>query len=101
VGVLLGSSFLNIVPLALVRELGFISEIALGLIGFEMGSHLHLSELRRMGRSIIFILIGEAFGAFLLVAGGVYWLTGSDYTAVIFGALAAAIEDGKYPIRTQ
>jgi NhaP-type Na+/H+ or K+/H+ antiporter len=43
-----------------------------------------------MGRTIIFILIGEAFGAFLLVAGGVYWLTGSDYTALVFGALAAA-----------
>jgi len=90
VGVLLGSSFLNVVPLPLVHELGFISEIALGLIGFEMGSHLHLGELRRMGRTIIFILIGEAFGAFLLVAAGVYWLTGSDYTALVFGALATA-----------
>ena len=90
VGVLLGSSFLDIVPLPLVKELGFISEIALGLIGFEMGSHLRLSELRRMGRTIAFILVGEAFGAFLLVAAGVYWLTGSDYTALIFGALAAA-----------
>jgi Kef-type K+ transport system membrane component KefB len=90
VGVLLGSSFLNIVPLALVSELDFISEIALGLIGFEMGSQLHLSELRRMGRTILLILLGNAFGAFLLVAGGVYWLTGSDYTAIIFGALAAA-----------
>jgi len=90
VGVLLGSSFLNIVPLALVSELDFISEIALGLIGFEMGSQLHLNELRRMGRTIVLILLGNAFGAFLLVAGGVYWLTGSDYTAIIFGALAAA-----------
>jgi len=37
VGVLLGSSFLNIVPISLVRELDFINEIALGLIGFDMG----------------------------------------------------------------
>jgi NhaP-type Na+/H+ or K+/H+ antiporter len=43
-----------------------------------------------MGRSIFFILIGQAFGTFLLVAVGVYWLTGLDYMAVIFGALAAA-----------
>ena len=46
VGIVLGSSFLNIVPLSIVNELGFISEIALGLIGFEMGSHIFLSELR-------------------------------------------------------
>ncbi len=90
VGVLLGSSFLNVVPMQLVSELSVISEIALGLIGFEMGSRLRLDELRRMGRMILFILLGEAFGTFLLVAGGVYWLTGSDYTALIFGALAAA-----------
>jgi Kef-type K+ transport system membrane component KefB len=90
VGVLLGSSFLNIVPMPLVNELGIISEIALGLIGFEMGSRLRLSELRRMGRTIMFILVGEAFGAFILVALSVYWITGSDYTALIFAALATA-----------
>jgi NhaP-type Na+/H+ or K+/H+ antiporter len=90
VGVLLGSSFLNVVPLSLAHELGFISGIALGLIGFDMGSHLCFSELRRLGRSILFILLGEAFGALLLVAGGVYLITHSTYTALVFGALAAA-----------
>jgi NhaP-type Na+/H+ or K+/H+ antiporter len=90
VGVLLGSSFLNVVPLSLVQELGFISEIALGLIGFDMGSHLCFEEMRRLGRSILFILFCEAFGALLLVAGGVYLTTHSTYTALVFGALAAA-----------
>ena len=90
VGLLLGTSFLNIVPLELVRELDFISEIALGLIGFEIGSHLRFGELRRMGRMILLILLGEAVGTFLLVTTGVYLVTRSDYTALIFGALAAA-----------
>ncbi|MBN1135212.1 MAG: cation:proton antiporter [Anaerolineae bacterium] len=90
VGVLLGSSFLNIVPPSLAHELGFISDIALALIGFDMGSHLRFDELRRLGRSIMFILLGNAFGAFLLVAGGVYWITHSIHTAIIFGALASA-----------
>jgi Kef-type K+ transport system membrane component KefB len=40
VGVVLGVSFLNIVPLELSNELIFIGEIALGLIGFDMVSHL-------------------------------------------------------------
>ncbi len=90
VGVLLGSSFLDVVPLALTKELGFISEIALGLIGFEIGSHLRFDELRNMGKSIIFILIGEVFGAYFLVGLGIYLLTGSDYTGLIFGSLAVA-----------
>ncbi|HHS97339.1 MAG TPA: cation:proton antiporter [Chloroflexi bacterium] len=90
VGLLLGTSFLNVIPLEMVQELGFISEIALGLIGFEIGSHLRFEELRRMGPTILAILLGEAVGTFLLVTAGVYLLTGSDYTALIFGALAAA-----------
>lgn len=89
-GTVLGSSFLNIVPLDLAQNLEFVSELALGLIGFEMGSHLHLEDLRRLGRSIATILFFEAFGTFALVAGGVTLLTGELSTGLIFGALAAA-----------
>jgi NhaP-type Na+/H+ or K+/H+ antiporter len=89
-GVLHGPSFLNVIPLGVSQELLLISEIALGLIGFDMGSHLRLSEIRKLGKSIIFILIFEAFGAFFLVTAGVYALTQSWYTALIFGALSSA-----------
>ena len=90
VGVILGSSFLNIVPLELIDELTFISQIALGLIGFDMGSHLHLRELRRLGRSIASILLFEAVGTFALVTAGIYAVTRSWHTALIFGALSSA-----------
>jgi Kef-type K+ transport system membrane component KefB len=89
-GVLLGNSFLNIVPLELTEELVFISEIALGLIGFDMGSHLRLGELRRLGRSLVFILLFEAIGTFGIVTAGVYAITQSWHTALIFGALSSA-----------
>ena len=89
-GVLLGSSFLNIVPLELVEELGFISQIALGLIGFDIGSHLRFDELRKMGRSIFSILVFESVGTFALVTAGIYFITESWYTALVFGALASA-----------
>jgi Kef-type K+ transport system membrane component KefB len=90
VGVLLGSSFLNVVPLPLVHELAFVSEIALALIGFDMGSHLRFAELRRLGNSILAILLCEGVGAFVLVASGVFLLTRSVPTALVFGALASA-----------
>jgi Kef-type K+ transport system membrane component KefB len=90
IGVILGTSFLNIIPLDLAEELTFISEIALGLIGFDIGSHLLFSDLRRLGRSLIFILLFEAVGTFALVTVGVYAITQSWYTAIIFGALSSA-----------
>lgn len=67
-GVLHGPSFLNAVPPELVDQLTFLSEIALGLIGFDMGGHVLMRDL---GRSIIFILLCEALGTFALVTAGV------------------------------
>jgi Kef-type K+ transport system membrane component KefB len=89
-GVAFGPSFLNIVPTELSSELIFISEIALGLIGFDIGSHLKLSEIRKMGRSILTILFFESFAAFILVAIGVYLFTRDLNTAVMFGAISTA-----------
>jgi Kef-type K+ transport system membrane component KefB len=89
-GVLLGTSFLNVVPLELAQELTFVSEIALGLIGFDIGSHLLYSELRGLGRSIVLILLFEALGTFALVTAGVYLITRAWHTALIFGALSSA-----------
>jgi Kef-type K+ transport system membrane component KefB len=90
IGVILGPSLLNVVPLQLSEQLIFVSEIALGLIGFDIGSHLLFGELRRLGRSILFILLFEAVGTFILVTLGIYLLVQSWYTALIFGALASA-----------
>ncbi|HIC89631.1 MAG TPA: hypothetical protein EYP04_09555, partial [Anaerolineae bacterium] len=90
IGVLLGPSFSNIVPLELASGLTFISEIALGLIGFDMGGHLRFRDLRKLGKSILLIVLFEAIGAFALVTLGVYAITGSLFTALIFGALSSA-----------
>jgi Kef-type K+ transport system membrane component KefB len=89
-GVTFGPSFLNIIPTELSSELLFISEIALGLIGFDIGSHLKLSEIRKIGKSILTILLFEAFGAFLLVTTGIYVFTRDLNTAVMFGAISTA-----------
>jgi NhaP-type Na+/H+ or K+/H+ antiporter len=89
-GVLLGPSVLSLVPPEFNDNLTFISEIALGLIGFDMGGHLRFSELRRLGKSILLIVLCEATGAFVLVGLGTYTVTQSIPSALIFGALASA-----------
>jgi Kef-type K+ transport system membrane component KefB len=89
-GVLHGPSFLNVIPLELSEELLFISEIALGLIGFDIGSHLIRKDLRQLGGRIFTIVLFEAFGTFLIVTAGVYAVTQSLSTALLFGALSSA-----------
>lgn len=86
-GVLLGKSFMGwLQPEALSAVTG----LALGLIGFAIGSQLHIVQLRKMGRIILWISTLEAFGAFLLVALSIWLLTGKLYQGLMFGALAAA-----------
>ncbi len=89
-GLILGPSLLNLIPGELNGSLTFISELALGLIGFDIGGHLRFEELKKVGKCIIPIVIFEAFGAFLLVGAGIYILTGSLPATLIFGSLASA-----------
>ncbi|MBN1351549.1 cation:proton antiporter [candidate division KSB1 bacterium] len=90
IGVLLGSSGFNLVKLHDVEGMDVIVSFTLGLIGFGIGRELKVSQLRSLGKSILSIVVFEAFGAFLLVAIGVTILTKSIATGLIFGALASA-----------
>lgn len=86
-GVLLGRSALQWLD---PGSLEVVASLALGLIGFTIGSQLKIFQLRKMGKVIVWISFLEAFGAFLLVAGAVWLLRGSLFEALIFGALASA-----------
>jgi Kef-type K+ transport system membrane component KefB len=79
-----------VVPAELTDNLTFVTELALGLIGFEMGEHMRFDQLRQLGTSILVIVLLQAAGAFLLVAAGVYLITGSLPAALIFGSIAMA-----------
>lgn len=86
-GVLLGRSVLNWIE---PDSLTGVTSLALGLIGFTIGSQLKLYQLRKVGSSILWISLLEAFGAFLLVAVAVFLLTGEVFKGLVFGALASA-----------
>ncbi|MDX1436685.1 MAG: cation:proton antiporter [Anaerolineales bacterium] len=92
IGVFMGESFLNLVPLELIDNLGFISELALGLIGFDIGGHLLFRDLRKYGRSIIWILILQSVGTAIVVGIGVYLLTQNIVLAFLMGAIASATD---------
>ena len=89
-GLFLGSSFFNIINFATLNKMNVLSDLALGIVAFIIGSEMRIALLRKMGKGLLAIILAESFGAFLLVFLGVYLLTRNLPTALIFGAMAPA-----------
>jgi len=89
-GVLIGPSIFGIVDQSAQTNLGFITNIALGFVAFSIGLELRMLTLKKLGSSIVYIIIIESLGAFLIVLGGIYLLTKNFTLALIFAALAPA-----------
>ncbi len=88
-GIILGPDVLGIIHLSSV-ETETMTNIALGFVAFIIGGELTLSILRKIGKSIIAIIIGESLGAFFIVFLGIYLLTNNVTMALIFAAMAPA-----------
>jgi len=89
-GVVLGGSVLGVFPEEVLSRVGILFDLALGFIAFNIGEELTLSRLRRLGKSIITIVILEAFGAFIVVNLVVLGLTHKIYEALVLGAVSSA-----------
>jgi Kef-type K+ transport system membrane component KefB len=89
-GVILGPAVLNIYNESIIKQLSFITEIALGFVAFSIGSELRISSLRSLGSGIVYIILSESFAAFSLVAILIYILTKDLPLALIFGSMAPA-----------
>jgi len=93
-GLILGPSILRVFPVEFNSQLGFVSQIALALIGANLGSSLKFRELRAIGWKLPLIFACEAVLVLLLVWGGAYIVTGELTVALIFGSLAVATAPG-------
>lgn len=89
-GVLLGPSVFDVLSDQRVETLGFIPDVALGFVALSIGMELKFSALKKLGKSIIYIILLESFGAFVLVFGALYLLTGDAVLSLLFGAIAPA-----------
>lgn len=91
VGVLLGISLLRILTPEILDHLEPVSTIALGIIAFIIGVELRLDVIRKLGKSIFFIVLFECFSAFLLVFIGLQLIFPvSRELALLLGAVASA-----------
>jgi len=90
-GVLLGVSLLEIFQEDSLRDLDLVNDLALGLIGFTIGSELRRDVFKKLGKPIFLIALFESLCAFLLVTLFVWILYPSKiYLAIILGAVASA-----------
>lgn len=104
IGAIAGESVLGIVKRQTVSDLGELSFLALGFIGFMIGGELRREIFKKFGRQIMTILLAEGIGAFI-VAGGLafgvsYWVTGSMNVAGILGLVLGAIASATAPAAT-
>jgi len=89
-GLLLGVSGFNFINTEMIEQTSFISDLALCIIAFNIGSELELPVLKKLGKTIFSIAFFEAMGAFVLVTGVSYLLTKNVGVALILGAISAA-----------
>lgn len=90
IGLLIGESFNGFLSGSTIDSFRPIISLALGIIGFMIGSEIHLDRFRRYSRSIYTILFMEAFLTFFLVAIVTVLITGKIYIGLILGALSSA-----------
>ncbi len=66
-GVALGVSLFGILDDVVVEDLSALSTVALGIIAFIIGVELRLDVIKKLGKSVLLIVIFECLGAFAIV----------------------------------
>ncbi|MGQ0736489.1 MAG: cation:proton antiporter [Acidobacteriota bacterium] len=88
VGVVIGPAAFDLISHENVTTLGFLSEVALGLILFNIGAIFEASNFARVGPGVVRITVWEATLAFVLV-GLALLLTGMDWPLALLLAVVA------------
>ena len=89
-GIALGPSVLGWVSAENLSALEIISEVALGLILFSIGSVFKFSRFRHAGRQVLFLTLSESILASVLVIVGILVLGQPWQVALLLGAVAIA-----------
>lgn len=89
-GLILGPSFLNLVPASMLNGFKVVSDMALAFIAFSIGSEFNLSYFKKVGIAPIIIAIAESFGAVVLVAIALIAFGFDLKLSILLAAIAAA-----------
>jgi len=99
-GIMLSPDILGLFPVVnlnlkqlytfILTNMNYVTQIALAFIAFTIGSELSIKNIRRLGKSIFYIVIIQSLAAFGLVAGVIYLLGWPLYMGLLLGAIATA-----------
>ncbi len=90
IGVLLGDSVLQLVPLQTLEKLAPLTSMALAFIGFMVGGELNLNLLLKFGKQFLSILLCEGLLAALFVSTLTILFTHNIALGILLGALSSA-----------
>jgi len=91
IGIIIGPSIFNVISKNVTGMSGFISTVALSIIAFSIGQNFSRENFRQIGKTILWISILEACGAWLIVTFVFLVILHQPfYIAILFGAISSA-----------
>ncbi|MCR4588754.1 MAG: cation:proton antiporter [Lachnospiraceae bacterium] len=90
-GIVIGPYCMNLIPAAFISHLGFVSDLALGFIAFDVGKFFKKEVIMRTGKSVLIITLFEAMlSGFLVTVAAEYIFHVGWSFALVLGAIATA-----------
>ena len=90
-GILIGPYVLNIIPISFVRNLDFVSDIALAFIAFGVGRFFKKDTLMKTGKWVIIITLFESLFAGILITISMYYIFNLSLSlSLLLGAISTA-----------
>lgn len=90
-GLFLGPSFFKYVSAGDIDSFSIISELALAVIAFSIGSEFIIKDMLKLGKSIVIITLAEVVGAVFLVFGVMYYVFQQPFAfSIVIAAMSAA-----------
>lgn len=90
-GLILGPSVLHIITGDVYNSLGFVNELALGILAISVGTELHRDMIQRLGRDLTILSVGNTVLSFVLTTAFTSFLGLSFTYALILGALSMTV----------
>lgn len=90
-GIIIGQELLGLVHTHILASTSFIANIVLGFVAFAIGRNFAFKEFRKIGKSVLWISIFEAGGAWVFVTLVFYLLLRQPlYISLLYGSISSA-----------
>lgn len=90
-GLFLGPSFFHYVKSGDIETFSVISELALAIIAFSIGSEFIIKDMLKLGKSIMIITLAEVIGAVVIVFSVMYFIFNQPFAfSIVIASMSAA-----------